>query len=222
MRFITQNPIKSLIFLAIFIKFSPLDYMAFRFLNNSLLLSISFAKMMAYLNHKNETFINIILMLSINLIAIKDIENKKLYLKRLFFAIVLLEIAILMNNVIFSKILNIHRPSPTMIHSKYVSLKLMFNMENIKIISGNSFPGGHSFVAIYWALISLYLIPRKYTAYVIIVAFVVSISRLFSGAHWLSDVVGTSAISLLWYKIYLSLNRFISGYQLSKFRLKYF
>lgn len=220
--FICQNQFKSLVLLSLLIKFSPLDSLAFHYLNNSLALNIYWAKFWALLNHRWESLINVFVMLGVNFLALSTIENRAAYIKRIFGAIIILELAILSNYIIFSKIYKLHRLSPSLVYNSYVSLRDVFGYNMVKIATINSFPSGHALVAVYWALVSKYIMPTVYHPYVFVVAFFLCISRLFPGAHWLSDIIGTSAIALLWFRVYVYARQMISGYQITLFKNKYF
>ena len=217
------NPyVKAFFLLAFLAKITSLDALTYKYLNSSLAYNINWAKFWGLVKHRYESWTNVIDMLGLNLIALKDVENRSVYFKRIIGAVLILELAILTNYLVFQKALAINRLSPSMVFGEYFPMQHMFGAYSVKVASKNSFPSGHALVAVYWGLVSHYIMPKKYFPLIKLVALILCTSRLFTGAHWLSDVLATAAISIIWFQVYVNLRQAISGYKLSRFKNKYF
>lgn len=167
-------------------------------------------KLSHILNHKIESWLNVVIMLTINFLAILHYEKHK---KRgafiqiiyywLFFQFVLLAV-----HFIFQDTLQIHRESPSIqLYSQESSISNFILTDDIKEFSTSSFPAGHTLIAIYWMLFSLSITKVKYLRFLIITtAIVLCSNRLLTGAHWLSDVIFTINLGAFFY--YLGLYTF--------------
>lgn len=110
-----------------------------------------------------------------------------------------MQMAFLIKDVIFVTILELKRQSPSMVLKPFINLSELFDSTSVKISSGSSFPGGHAFSAAFWAIFTCTFAKKKYWILVWAVAFPIIINRLFSGAHWLSDVV--VGVLLAWFMV---------------------
>ena len=114
---------------------------------------------------------------------------------------------LLINIIIFQKILNLHRDSPSILISGSLRLSQILSNINIKDYSNNSFPAGHALVLIYWALfVNLYATNIIKIISVVVCIFLV-LSRMISGAHWLSDTV----FSLILGWVYFNLSMWLAN-----------
>jgi membrane-associated phospholipid phosphatase len=92
-------------------------------------------------------------------------------------------------------------------------LKLMFHRarphfrDAIQMLTSYSFPSGHTMIAtVFWGAIAAFVIakstnwPRRIlaAAVAIILIMLVAFSRIYLGAHYLSDVLGAMAEGLAW------------------------
>lgn len=63
---------------------------------------------------------------------------------------------------------------------------------------GFSFPSGHAMGStIVWGYIAFYIGKRVFTVIACVAIFLISLSRLYLGVHWLADVVGGISLGLL-------------------------
>lgn len=157
----------------------------------------------AYLNHQNENWLNVIFMLSLNVIGIFALSKPKrpqatalvLYLW-LYFQIILL-----LTHLIFSDLLHVRRLSPSLVISPWIMLNDVLNMHNIKVYSESCFPAGHVLILIFWARFTLLYSVRWLRYLVIATVITLTLPRLISGAHWPSDVIFTTVYATLWFYI---------------------
>ncbi len=91
------------------------------------------------------------------------------------------------------------RLSPSLVLSPFYDLNTLEIGIKTKVKSHHSFPGDHGVTTFIYSLLVILLIRnRTVTALAVIFALLNNLPRLFSGAHWLSDViVGGGAITML-------------------------
>ncbi len=91
------------------------------------------------------------------------------------------------------------RLSPSLVLSPFYDLNTLQIGIKTKVQSHHSFPGDHGVTTFIYSLLVVLLIKnRSVTTLAIIFALLNNLPRLFSGAHWLSDViVGGGAITML-------------------------
>ncbi len=181
-----------------------LDVKTFRLLNNSLLNSSSLQVFWGYLNHHHESWLNVCVMIAINITSIFMVakyERKRNFSAILYFWL-FFQIVLFITHFIFSDLLNIRRLSPSMLYSPLAILSELLNNSNIKVFSTNCFPAGHALVAIYWANFSLrYTFNKLLKGLIILATALIILPRLYSGAHWLTDIVFTIFYALFWFYI---------------------
>lgn len=189
-----------------------LDQKIFLLLNKTLSFSLIWQYFWGMLNHPVENWFNLVVMIGINIIAIflsKKGERKKALLTVLYFWL-FFQLTFIGTSLIFSKTLHIHRESPSLILDSFVQLSKALGNEEIKDYSENCFPAGHAMVAIYWFLFTNLLNIKNLNKITIIITILLCSARVFSGAHWASDVVFTYFYAKIWFysayltKVYLS------------------
>lgn len=217
--------IKSLLLLVLLViaylllhqKFNYIDSSFFLFMNKNLLNNRFSQNFWGLLCHKNESWINVIVMIGINILSIlvmyRPLDNNQIIspTKRRIFLVLYcwlsFQVFLLINILIFQKILHIHRDSPSILISGAVRLSETLSNLNIKDYSNNSFPAGHALVLIYWALfVNLYATNIIKIISVVVCIFLV-LSRMISGAHWLSDTV----FSLILGWVYFNLSMWLAN-----------
>lgn len=180
------------------------DILVFKTLNSSLTNYI-WQSVWAILNHSYESTINVFVMVGINFYLISQapkLSRKKYWYFCLYYW-ACFQLVLLAEHFIFRDLLQISRLSPSIaLDYNKIVLSDIFNFK-IKESSGVCFPAGHALVAGYWAAFSLKM-SRNYTANaaIIIIAFVLCISRLFTGAHWASDVIFSVTLGVVWFQIF--------------------
>jgi membrane-associated phospholipid phosphatase len=94
---------------------------------------------------------------------------------------------------------DMERFSPSLVLSPYYDLNILQIGIKTKVQSHHSFPGDHGVTTFIYSLLVVLLIKnRTVTTLAVIFALLNNLPRLFSGAHWLSDVVvGGGAITML-------------------------
>jgi membrane-associated phospholipid phosphatase len=180
-----------------------LDAKTFEVLNSSLLYSNSWQLLWGYLNHPNESWLNVIFLAMINIIGIYSlprIRRRKAVAGVIYFWL-FFELVLLFTNKFFSGWLGIHRDSPSLVITPWVLLTESLNIASLKISSTNSFPAGHALVLIFWAKFTMLYSKPWVHKLVWLTVLVLILPRLFSGAHWLSDVIFTVCYALLWFEV---------------------
>ncbi|MFK8040147.1 MAG: phosphatase PAP2 family protein [Rickettsiaceae bacterium] len=180
------------------------DSSVFLSLNGLLLCSHALQFIIALLNHSNESWINVVVMMFINLSMLfgRDNECCRLRLfKEIIYFWLFFQVVLLTNSFLFSKILDIHRLSPSVVILPIISLSETINISDIKELSCNSFPAGHTLIAVYWMCFSVFEIKHHilYTILVYVIGIFIIIPRLFTGAHWMTDVLFTIPLGLMWF-----------------------
>ncbi len=182
---------------------SMVDERTFFFLNSSLLYSREWQLLWGYLNHPNENWLNVCVMFGINIIGIFSLPKpqRRAGIVGVLYFWLFFQLVLLMTHCIFAKWLVVQRASPSTIFTPLVILSDTLSMPDLKTVSYNCFPAGHAIVAVYWAKFTfLYSKPKVYPIVLATVAFLL-LPRLFTGAHWLSDIVFSIFYALLWFAI---------------------
>lgn len=177
-----------------------LDTNLFELLNNSLRYSHAWQLFWGYLNHPHESWLNVVCMVAINILGIFSLEQTK---RKQAFASILYfwlfyQLVLFLTHAMFSDLLHIHRDSPSVVLNSSVILSKTLNMPTLKVFSNNCFPAGHALVAAYWAGFSMFYAKPWVRGIIFMTATLLVLPRLFSGAHWLSDVVFSTFYGLLW------------------------
>lgn len=182
----------------IFLYSLNINHSVFVLLNDTLRNSDLWRKIIFVLNHRKESSFNILVMLSISIAAIflNPRVPKIQAVAMLFYFCIFYEFCVLINYLIFNKILHIKVLSPSL---KFESIKLseIFHSNNIKERSYASFPSGHAMVFVYWACATSFYANNKMRIILSIIAVIFCIPRMVVGAHWLSDVTFSIAWILL-------------------------
>ncbi len=182
-----------------------IDAQAFNYLNKSLLQSHSWQLFWGYLNHPNETWLNLILMGGINILAVTCLPKYKRTsaIAKLIYFWIFFQFVLLFTHQLFANWLHIERDSPSLVLHTWVLLSDNLNM-NLKVASCHCFPAGHALVLVFWAGFTSLYAPRWFRPVLWFVAILFSLPRLFSGAHWLSDIVFTAGYAWLWFNLAIS------------------
>jgi membrane-associated phospholipid phosphatase len=172
-------------------------------LNQSLLFSQTWQFLWGYLNHPNETWLNIIFMLAVNVLGIFTIpKTKRVRAAALvLYCWLFFQIALLLTHKIFADWIEVQRNSPSLVIQPWIVLSELLNIENIKVYSHSSFPAGHVLVLVFWLkFIELYS-NRWVQVLAAVTSVMLILPRMISGAHWLSDVIFTTFYAVLWFEI---------------------
>ena len=208
------NFIKSLIVLSCLILlyftfpefFRIIDKYLFLFLNKYCLDNKLGQYVFGFLSHKNESWINVIVMLGINLLSIflffrinKQQVNKSI--ATILYCWLSFQVVLLFNYIVFQKILQINRDSPSLIYNEAIRLSVALNNLNIKDYSNNSFPAGHALVLIYWILFVNLQGLRSIKIISLILGILFVLPRMVTGAHWFSDTVFSLLLGWIYFNI---------------------
>ena len=178
-----------------------IDSQAFLVLNGSLLDDPLLQTFWGLLNHKRESFFNILMALIINgitLLCTRDPKLRKIRFFKLLYFWFCFEIGFLAQDWFFHTYLHIQRLSPSLVLTPVYRLSKILNNPLIKDFSINSFPSGHAFAMIYWSSFTYVCSPKKVGIPALCLGLFFCIPRLVSGAHWLSDVVFSALLALAW------------------------
>ncbi|HSX19516.1 MAG TPA: phosphatase PAP2 family protein, partial [Gammaproteobacteria bacterium] len=183
----------------LFIWFLPLthnlcvfiDVKAYKLLNGSLQFSQIWQWVWGILNHHKESYLNVVIMVALNFIGISTLpKNSRLQaFASIIYFWLFYQVVLVVTHFIFSDILDLHRHSPSLVIPPKIVLSETLNIAKIKVFSNYSFPAGHALVAIYWGMFSVMYAKPTVQRIMIAVAILVALPRLFTGAHWLSDVL---------------------------------
>lgn len=180
-----------------------LDLKIFLNFNKSLTFSKTWEYFWGYLNHPNESWLNLVGMLGINILAIvrsdSNVRKRNIILSLYFWFF--FQFVLLITHFIFSDILYIRRSSPSLFTSPYIMLSKSLGIADIKDNSQNCFPAGHALVAIYWLSFMFMLKVKSVNKLVVLGAILMCLPRMFSGAHWASDIIFTAIYARLWFFI---------------------
>lgn len=179
------------------------------FLNKYLLNSKVSQYFFGILSHRNESWINVIVMLGINLISIFFIKHNNLPHKEcrtksiliILYCWLSFQIVLLINNIVFQKWLQFNRVSPSLIIPNFIRLSQVLNNAEIKDYSHNSFPAGHALILIYWILfINLY--ANKWIKLIsCLLGILLVLPRMVTGAHWLSDTIFSILLGWIYFNL---------------------
>ena len=176
-----------------------IDSNFFLMLNSTLAWHKSWQQICGWLNHPDESWLNLLFMLGVNLAAVFALakNQRRQALVFVVYCWVFFQFGLLLSHFIFSDLLALERASPSLVVSPSIKLSTLV-AHPVKDYSENSFPAGHTFVLIYWAGFTAAYAPKRFTVLTYIGVIALIFPRLISGAHWLSDVIFTIAISYAW------------------------
>ena len=112
-----------------------LDKQFFLILNHTLTLSIYWQQFCGWLNHPDETWLNLIVMLGINFLAIAYLEKPKRK-QALFFVLycwIFFQFGLLLSHLIFGDLLAIERASPSLVVTPVIKLSELVKLSLIHI-----------------------------------------------------------------------------------------
>jgi membrane-associated phospholipid phosphatase len=178
-----------------------IDNAVFRILNGSLANHIIWENFWGILNHRREVTLNLVFAALFNLWAIlqtKDVKLRKIRIKQIFYFWTFFQIGVMLQDVLFNSILQVTRDSPSLILKPVIKLSEILHNPDIKDTSTHSFPGGHAFAMIYWAAFTWLIGPKYIAKFGLFFAIILCLPRLFSGAHWLSDIIFSALMALVW------------------------
>ncbi len=180
-----------------------LDAKTFEILNSSLLNSHSWQLLWGYLNHPHESWINVIFLAGVNIVGIYSLPSirRRRAIAGVIYFWMFFQFILLFTNKFFSVWLDIHRASPSLVITPWVLLTESLNIANLKVSSANSFPAGHALVLIFWAKFTMLYSKPWVHKLVWLTVLLLILPRMFSGAHWLSDIVFTVCYALLWFAV---------------------
>ena len=176
------------------------DEQAFIWLNQSLTWSKTWQYLWGYLNHPAENWLNLIVMLSINFLGVAALtpKDRSRALAMVLYFWFFFQLGLFCTHALFSDLLAIERESASLVIKPFVKLSNAIGVQ-VKDYSDNSFPAGHTFVLIFWANFTSLYAPKFYRYAAYFVAGLLCFPRLFTGAHWLSDIIFTVGYALVWF-----------------------
>ncbi len=175
-----------------------LDVKVFYLLNGSLQ-SWWWQSIWGLLNHKAEGFYSILIAFSLNCLSIYSAPanmRKRLWVAVLFFWL-MFEAFYQFNHMFLLKWLDWHRHSPSLQLSPRVLLSEVLHNNKIKDIAFSSFPSDHAYFIFYWIGLSSFMMPKKIFYAVLPFALFLLMGRVFSGAHWLTDVIAAAPVAMI-------------------------
>lgn len=177
------------------------DIWVFKTLNQSLAEHSLWQSFWGLLNHRLETHYNLVLAGLLNLWAILDTPNARLKqqrIRQLIYFWICFELGFWLQDYLFHTYLEVARHSPSVVLKQVIKLSAQLKDTNIKDASTACFPSGHAFALIYWASFSLLCSPKKIGILGLLLALFLCLPRLFSGAHWASDILFSGIMALVW------------------------
>ncbi len=175
-----------------------IDEAIFFSFNGSLSNSPIWAKFWGYLNiHEANYAAGAIMVL---ILAWYFFQNKKHMMHERLSAVVAVALFVGLGVIVAKTgFRDFERYSPSLTLTPFMNLNMLIEGIDAKIQSHHSFPGDHGVTTlIYSSLVILLLKSRSLILLATLFALANNLPRLFSGAHWLSDVVvGGGAITLI-------------------------
>jgi len=176
------------------------DSETFFLFNGSLVHNKYWAFLWGYLNHYNETYLNLIPVFTlIILLLYRSGCSFKVGCYRFFYYVISLQLIIYLHKHIYT----FGRISPSYFYPHhYVSIVELLGNENLKWNSHHSFPSGHSLALFYFFFFIQSNKDKVMTRWSFCIAIFFSMPRLFGGAHWLSDIVYAIILAYFSYLIF--------------------
>lgn len=192
-----------------------IDEEAFFMFNNSLSNNYYWQLLWFCMNHEAEKYLNLLAFVLVNVyIVSREPEESRIILTwHLLMMFIFMQIAFIIKEYLF---LDNSRLSPSLVLQPFVSLSEVFSSDQVKIESKSSFPSGHAFMGAFWAIYTCTFIRKKYWPLVWGIASLFIVNRLFSGAHWATDIV--SGIILAWVLVSIFVYTPIQFYSTKFFR----
>lgn len=153
------------------------------------------------LNHRKEVTINLFIAACFNIWAIlatSDPLLKKIRIKQSVYFWICFQLGFMLQDYVFNHFIRIIRYSPSLVLHPVLKLSVALQDPQIKDFSEHSFPGGHAFSLIFWGAFTKLCAPKYIANLGLFFAILFCLPRLFSGAHWLSDVVFSGLLALIW------------------------
>lgn len=172
-----------------------LDTRTFWAMNNSLSWNKSWQTLWAIAN--NRAF-DLVAALSIALIfAHQALWRDRQHLSR-YIAIGLMMILTVVLMMQIGKMIPIERPSATVDFPEALRLSQLVPDISTKDLSGDSFPGDHGLVLLLAAGFAVFYLPLPHGLLALFVMVIMTVPRLMSGAHWLTDeIVGATSLGVI-------------------------
>ena len=177
-----------------------LDSETFFLLNGSLLYNKYWAFCWGYLNHFNETYLNLIPVFGLLILLLyKSGCSLKEGIFRFLYYVLTLQLVIYFHKHIYT----FTRISPSYFYpDNFVSIADLLQNKNLKWNSHHSFPSGHSLALFYFFFFVQSCRSKWITRASLFIAIFFSVPRLFGGAHWLSDVVYAVILAYFFFLIF--------------------
>lgn len=142
-------------------------------------------------------------MLGINILGIFSVPKpKRLHATAIMlYSWIFFQFVLLFTHKVFADWMEVQRDSPSIIYEPWIILSQALDIPNIKVYSHSSFPAGHVLVLFFWAQFVCLYSKRWVKILAIYTVIIFTLPRLYSGAHWASDVIFTIAYSNLWFSI---------------------
>lgn len=198
-----------------------IDQAIFHIFNSSLYLNHSWALSWAWLNTDLADRVQDIFVLTLTVMSFyycNDYLSTKQRAKNFFFYYIALTISSITLKILLHQGLGIHRFSPSLLDDGTFRLSYLIENFHVKDSSRRSFPADHALFLCMWGQYILRQstpLFHKLTCYGIIIFF--SLPRLFSGAHWFTDLFfGGVLLSYIFFYSYTLISKYISKKQEAK------
>lgn len=178
-----------------------LDRAAFLLLNGSLEpndASNNWNRLWAIMNSRIVDVFTLILMLSV-LLANGITFKQNQALMGLTGFILILALWLILRESLLDNLINMigwNRASPSLQIESTIRLSKLFPTLSPKDATAHGFPGDHAAVLFLWLSYSLHFVKNRWSFFIGIMTIFLTLPRLISGAHWLTDVfVGSTVIT---------------------------
>jgi membrane-associated phospholipid phosphatase len=177
-----------------------LDSEVFFLLNGSLQYNKYWAFFWGYLNHFNETYLNLI---PVSLLLILLLKRAGCSFKECLFRIAYYFVTLQLVIYFHKHVYTFMRISPSYFYpDNFVSIVDLLNNQNLKWNSHHSFPSGHSLALFYFFFFVQSMRDHLMTKCSLFIAVFFSIPRLFGGAHWLSDILYSILLAYFFFLVF--------------------